>query len=252
MESQACHIMENKIRIFSLANLALVAAYQAVVWENVNASWIHGLHVGSECLVILATLLQIRSFSGIIALMQMAVLAVDAIITVLTLVMINRCLQELSNSCTIRFLEGTVWVLIGSLHVIFTTIQVTQLYRYFYTFIPTQNHTLRQRNAHILKIGPVLAYLILGSPSGADILIAAHILFDVIGILSTFSITNWGSVFVALSLIFLGLDFLLLTQQDNDFNGNLKRYTVYYLIACDVTLAIFSSKRALEMRGKYA
>lgn len=237
------HVIENKIRVLALLNMGLVAVYQSVTWENTNASFIHGLHVGTDALAILATLLQQRSIVGVCTLIQGGMLAVDAIITALTLIMINRCLVE-TSSCTTRFAEGAVWALLGGLHCLVTVFQISQLYRYFYTSVPAQNHTLRQRNAHLLKVAPVLAYLLLGAPAGSDVLVVAHLAFDCAGIYSTFSLVNYGSIFAVGSLLALGLDALLLTKRESGYQGELKVYTVLYLLACDVALLIFSSKRA--------
>ena len=137
-----------------------------------------------------------------------------------------------------------MWALLGGLHCLVTVFQISQLYRYFYTSVPAQNHTLRQRNAHLLKVAPVLAYLLLGAPAGSDVLVVAHLAFDCAGIYSTFSLVNYGSIFAVGSLLALGLDALLLTKRESGYQGELKVYTVLYLLACDVALLIFSSKRA--------
>ena len=58
---------------------------------------------------------------------------------------------------------------------------------------------------HLLKVAPVLAYLLLGAPAGSDVLVVAHLAFDCAGIYSTFSLVNWIHFAVG-SLLALGLD----------------------------------------------
>lgn len=237
------HVLETKIRTAVVVNLLGIVLYQSYQWENTNASWLHGIHV-TDLFIALATLLELRSFTGVFTLVQAGVLALDVVVTMLTAVMVGRCVAELSESCTTRALEGAALVALGGIHSATTALQITWLYRYFYTAPVARNYRLRKRNAHLLKITPVVVYLLVGRPAGSDVLIAAHLLIDVLGALNTFSARNWNKTFLVVAALALGLDLLLLTRQ----SGDLKSYTVYFIMACDVALVVFNTQTLLDRR----